>query len=68
MLREPPVFLLEIILAVILPPVAVGIRHGLGRTFVLNLILTALFLIPGIVHALCLVLRDVDEAEDDAAP
>jgi uncharacterized membrane protein YqaE (UPF0057 family) len=47
---------LLLILAVLLPPLAVFVISGLGRNFWINLILTVLFWLPGVVHAICLVL------------
>lgn len=43
--------LLEIILALFIPPLAVALRKGLSGTFLLNLLLTLLGIIPGIIHA-----------------
>lgn len=43
--------LLEIILAVLLPPLAVGLRKGIGGAFLLNILLTIIGWIPGVIHA-----------------
>ena len=43
--------LLTIILNIILPPVAVFMKHGLGTTFVVSIILTLIGWIPGVIHA-----------------
>lgn len=43
--------ILEIILAIILPPLAVGLRTGLNGTFLLNVVLTIIGWIPGVIHA-----------------
>ncbi len=48
--------LLLIILAFFLPPLAVGLNSGFGQSFVINLILTLLFWIPGVIHALIVIL------------
>ncbi|MBX3352272.1 MAG: YqaE/Pmp3 family membrane protein [Phycisphaeraceae bacterium] len=48
--------LLLVIIAILLPPLAVGLKAGLGGVFVLNLILTLIFWIPGVLHALYVVL------------
>ncbi|WP_317131332.1 YqaE/Pmp3 family membrane protein [Pontibacter mangrovi] len=45
----------EIILAVLLPPLAVFLHDGIGTSFWINIILTLLFFIPGIIHALLVV-------------
>ena len=48
---------LNIILAILLPPVAVYLKLGLDSQFWINLVLTLLCGIPGIVHALWIVLK-----------
>lgn len=44
--------LLLIIIAILLPPLAVGLKAGIGGAFILNLILTLIFWLPGVLHAL----------------
>jgi uncharacterized membrane protein YqaE (UPF0057 family) len=44
-----------IILAILLPPLAVFLMSGLGKDFWINLILTVFFWVPGVVHAIFLV-------------
>ncbi len=49
--------LLKVILAILLPPLAVFMDRGLGVQFLLNIVLTLVgFWIIGIIHALILVL------------
>ncbi len=43
--------LLTIILNILLPPLAVYLKHGLGGTFLLNLVLTLIGWLPGVIHA-----------------
>ena len=43
--------LLRIIIAIILPPLGVLLGKGLGGAFILNIILTLLGYIPGLIHA-----------------
>lgn len=43
--------LLTIILNILLPPVAVFMKHGLGGTFVISIILTLIGWLPGVIHA-----------------
>ena len=43
--------LLTIILNIVLPPLAVYLKHGLGVTFLISLLLTALGWVPGVIHA-----------------
>lgn len=49
--------LLRIILAIILPPLGVFFEVGLGKHFWLNILLTMLGYIPGIVHAVYIIAR-----------
>lgn len=48
--------LLEIVLAILLPPIAVLLRTGFSRQLLLNILLTLLGYIPGMIHALFVVL------------
>ena len=50
--------LIRIILSVILPPVGVFLKVGLGLQFWLNIILTLLGYIPGLVHAIWIISQD----------
>lgn len=49
--------LLKIILAVILPPLGVFLEVGIKGAFWLNILLTLLGYIPGIVHAVWIIAR-----------
>lgn len=49
---------LLIIIAFFLPPLAVGLKRGIGGALVLSIILTLLFWIPGFIHAIYVVLND----------
>lgn len=42
---------LTIILNILLPPVAVFMKHGLGGTFLISVILTIIGWLPGVIHA-----------------
>lgn len=46
------------ILAFLLPPLGVFFQVGLGMHFWLNIVLTILGFIPGIIHALYIIWRD----------
>jgi uncharacterized membrane protein YqaE (UPF0057 family) len=50
--------LVLIILAILLPPVAVFLKSGVGKDLVINIILSLLFFIPGVLHALWLITKD----------
>ncbi|MDE0952059.1 MAG: YqaE/Pmp3 family membrane protein [Halioglobus sp.] len=45
------------ILAVLLPPLAVFLNNGAGKDLLINVVLCFFFYLPGILHALWLVLR-----------
>ncbi len=49
--------LLRILLAILLPPVGVLFTVGLGGAFWINILLTLLGYIPGIVHAVWIIPR-----------
>ena len=54
--------IIRIILAIFLPPVAAFLTVGLGLHFWLNLILTLIFFVPGVIHALWLVVKKAGES------
>jgi uncharacterized membrane protein YqaE (UPF0057 family) len=49
--------LLRILLAILLPPVGVFLQVGFGLQFWINILLTLLGYIPGIVHAIWIIAR-----------
>ena len=55
---SPKVDILYVILAILIPPLAVGLLVGITNEFWLNLLLTILFYIPGLIHALYIVFRE----------
>lgn len=50
--------LIKILLAIFLPPVAAFMQVGIGLHFWLNIVLTLLGGLPGMVHALWLVVKN----------
>lgn len=48
--------LLRILVAIFIPPLGVFLQVGLGGAFWLNLLLTLLGYIPGIIHAVYIIL------------
>lgn len=44
--------LLRYVLAVVLPPVGVFLTYGVSSTLVINILLTLLGWVPGIIHAI----------------
>lgn len=47
--------LIRIIVAILLPPLGVFLQVGLGKHFWINILLTLLGYIPGIVHAVYII-------------
>jgi len=43
--------LLTIILNILLPPLAVFMKHGVGTTLLISIVLTLLAWLPGVIHA-----------------
>lgn len=50
--------LVKIICAIILPPLGVFLQVGIGKHFWINILLTLLGYIPGIVHAVWVVAKN----------
>lgn len=49
--------ILRLILAIIFPPLGVFLQVGLGGAFFLNILLTLLGYIPGIIHAVWIIAK-----------
>lgn len=49
--------IIRIIFSVLLPPVGVFLQVGIGAQFWLNILLTLLGYIPGVVHAVYIIAR-----------
>jgi uncharacterized membrane protein YqaE (UPF0057 family) len=47
----------RILIAIILPPLGVFLQVGLGLHFWLNILLTLLGYIPGIIHAVYIIVK-----------
>ena len=47
--------LVKIIIAVFIPPLAVLLEVGFSQQFWINLILTLVFFVPGMIHAIYIV-------------
>ncbi|WP_036766515.1 YqaE/Pmp3 family membrane protein [Parvularcula oceani] len=48
--------IIRVILAIFVPPLGVFLQEGLGTQFWINVILTLLGYVPGIIHALYIIL------------
>lgn len=52
-----PMDVVRIILAILLPPLGVFLQVGFGLQFWLNILLTLLGYIPGIIHAIWVIVK-----------
>mmetsp|Transcript_33295 Transcript_33295/g.64848 ORF Transcript_33295/g.64848 Transcript_33295/m.64848 type:complete len:118 (-) Transcript_33295:271-624(-) len=57
-------YCIRFVLAIFLPPLAVCMTVGCGMTVVLNVLLTLLGFIPGIIHAMWIVCKANNESKD----
>ena len=48
---------LLIILAILLPPLAVYLKEGAGKPLVINIVLCFVFWIPAVIHAVLVVTK-----------
>lgn len=49
--------IIRIIIAILLPPLGVFLQVGLGKDFWINILLTLLGYIPGLVHAIWIIAK-----------
>jgi uncharacterized membrane protein YqaE (UPF0057 family) len=56
--EERDMEIVKIICAILLPPVAAFLQVGLSLHFFINIVLTLVGFLPGLVHALWLVFTD----------
>ncbi len=47
--------IVQVILAIILPPLAVYLKKGGGKDLIINIVLCFVFYVPAILHALWIV-------------
>lgn len=55
--KEDVPFWLLIVLCILLPPLAVFLKYGIGTEFWISLVLTFIFWLPGVIYALIVVTR-----------
>lgn len=53
--------LLQIILAILLPPLGVYLAVGISPTFMINILLTLLGWLPGSIHALWVITKQSEQ-------
>ncbi|MGB3795274.1 MAG: YqaE/Pmp3 family membrane protein [Alteraurantiacibacter sp.] len=44
--------IITLIATILLPPLGVALKHGIGGTFLINLVLTLILYVPGLIHGL----------------
>ncbi|MES1929915.1 hypothetical protein SADO_11684 [Salinisphaera dokdonensis CL-ES53] len=49
--------LIRILLSILLPPVGVFLQVGIGLHFWINILLTLLGYVPGVIHAIYIILK-----------
>ena len=49
--------LINIIIAILLPPLAVFLKSGVGKHLIINIILCFVFWVPAMIHAVWLVTK-----------
>ncbi|MEM8721438.1 MAG: YqaE/Pmp3 family membrane protein [Cyanobacteria bacterium P01_G01_bin.39] len=49
--------LIRIILSILIPPLGVFLQVGIGKDFWINILLTLLGYIPGLVHAIWIIAK-----------
>lgn len=49
--------ILRVLIAILLPPLGVFLQVGIGKHFWINILLTLLGYIPGIVHAVYIIAK-----------
>jgi uncharacterized membrane protein YqaE (UPF0057 family) len=54
---------IRIIIALFIPPVSAFLTVGLGLHFWLNILLTIFFFVPGMIHAIWLVVKKSGDAD-----
>ncbi len=53
--KETGVDVLRILIAIVLPPLGVFLQVGIGKQFWINVLLTILGYLPGIIHAIWVI-------------
>jgi len=57
-MKKDELKIISALLAILMPPLGVAIRHGIGAQLIINILLTLLGFFPGIIHALYVILKD----------
>ncbi len=54
--------IIQIIAAIVLPPVGVFLTTGVGSALLINILLTLLGWVPGVIHALWIISKQSERA------
>lgn len=54
--------LLRYVLGILLPPVGVFLTYGLSTTLIINILLTLLGYLPGVIHAIWAITKHEENA------
>jgi uncharacterized membrane protein YqaE (UPF0057 family) len=54
--------IINIIAAIVLPPLGVFLTMGVSQALVINIVLTLLGWIPGVIHALWIISKQAEKA------
>ena len=57
--------ILNLILAILLPPIGAFLQVGMSKHFFINIILTLLGYLPGVLHAVWLVVTEKGDEDGD---
>ena len=57
--------LVRIILGILIPPVGVLLTYGIGPTLVINILLTLLGWVPGVIHAIWAISKYEEKAKQE---
>ncbi len=55
--------ILNVIVAILLPPLGVFMAMGVSQALLINLLLTLLGWVPGVIHALWILSKKAEQAE-----
>jgi uncharacterized membrane protein YqaE (UPF0057 family) len=57
-MKKDEIKIIAALVAILIPPLGVGIKHGIGAQLVINILLTLLGFLPGLIHAIYVILKD----------
>jgi uncharacterized membrane protein YqaE (UPF0057 family) len=60
--------LVKILLGIVVPPVAIFLTYGFSTTLIINLVLTVLGWVPGSIHAVWAITKQMEKADQAGNP